>query len=166
MGSEAWSYWSIWCAFRFSSEISSSADSSHASSFTFGATPASHASCHRLAHKHQQSASFRPGKSYSGNGVLKSFPFDLLKRRKFSVICAQITCLPPSCESVSQDPLRYHPVLSFWQHGLSGRPNTFLGPSFSMGAIIFTHSSLIWISLKVEKFISCVTLSEKGAGLL
>jgi AGCS family alanine or glycine:cation symporter len=34
-----------------------------------------------------------------------------------------------------------------------------------MGAIMTTHTNLILISLKVEKFISCVTLAEKGAGL-
>jgi hypothetical protein len=34
-----------------------------------------------------------------------------------------------------------------------------------MGAIMNTHTNLILISLKVEKFISCVTLAEKGAGL-
>ena len=46
-----------------------------------GGTPASKASCQRPAHRHQQSPSLSPGKLYSGIGVLKSLPIDLLKAR-------------------------------------------------------------------------------------
>ena len=44
---------------------------------TLGAQPSSSASNHREAHKHQPSPGLRPGKSYSGLGVVKSLPLDL-----------------------------------------------------------------------------------------
>jgi hypothetical protein len=80
-----------------------------------------------------------PGKLYSGIGVLKSFPIDLLKAKNESVIWAQITCLPPSFSSVSQEPFRYQPVFSWVQQGCKGSPSTFFGPGLSIGAIIIHH---------------------------
>ena len=68
-------------------------------------------------------------------GVLKSLPAILLKARNLSVMSVQTTCLPWSPASVSQDPLRYHPVFNLLQQGSSGLPNTLSGP-FLIGAII------------------------------
>ena len=49
---------------------------------TLGAFPASNASCHLEAQRHQRSPSLKPIKLYSGIGVLKSFPTDFEKARK------------------------------------------------------------------------------------
>ena len=49
---------------------------------TLGAFPASNASCHLEAQRHQWSPSLKPLKLYSGIGVLKSFPTDFEKVKK------------------------------------------------------------------------------------
>jgi hypothetical protein len=102
-----------------------------------------------------------PGKLYSGIGVLKSLPIDLLKARNSSVTWAQITWRPPSFESVSQLPFRNHPVFNWVQQGCKGSPSTFLGPFCSIGAIIdnnqldypsTTSKKLLIFQKSVEKF--------------
>jgi hypothetical protein len=49
---------------------------------TLGALPASNASCHLEAQRHQLSPSVNPLKLYSGIGVLRSLPTDFEKDKK------------------------------------------------------------------------------------
>ena len=49
---------------------------------TLGAFPASNASCHLDAQRHQLSPSVSPLKLYSGIGVLRSFPTNFEKVKK------------------------------------------------------------------------------------
>lgn len=81
-----------------------------ASRITGGATPASAASIHREAQRHQRSPGFRPLKPYSGRGVDKSLPCMSENTRNSSVTCAHTVWLPVSSGSVSQQPLRVNPV--------------------------------------------------------
>jgi len=53
--------------------------------FTLGAMPASKASFHLAAQRHQQSPGFNPGKAHSGTGVERSLPLSLLNLRKSAV---------------------------------------------------------------------------------
>ena len=95
-------------AFCFSSsnETYSIADAWVADKITGGATPASSASFHRLAHKHQRSPGFRPGKLNAGTGVLRSFPLNLVNARNSSLTCAQTICTPTSPAPVLHFPSR------------------------------------------------------------
>lgn len=107
------------------SEQKSSAPSCVARNTTRGALPASNASFHRGAHRHQRSPVFNPGKPNFGNGVDKSFPRALEKRKNSSVATMHTVWLPPSSGPVSQHPLRKKPVMGFVEHACKGSPNTF-----------------------------------------
>lgn len=89
---------------------------------TGGATPAWAASSQRAAQRHQRSPGWRPGNPYSGSGVERSLPRDLLKARKAAVISAQTVWLPWSWASVRQHPSRKNPVMGSVLHGRSGPP--------------------------------------------
>ena len=91
---------------------------------TLGARPASWASSHRAAQRHQRSPSLRPGKPYSGCGVERSLPRAFENSRNAVVICAHTVCDPTSWTSVSQQPLRYQPVFGESLQVASGSPNT------------------------------------------
>ena len=55
----------------------------------------------------------------------RSLPRERENSRKSAVITAQTVCEPVSRLSVSQQPLRNHPVLGVRLHGVRGSPNTF-----------------------------------------
>jgi hypothetical protein len=95
----------------------------------FGATSASYACFHRLAHRHHLSPGLSPGKLYSGIGVDKSFPIVLEKAKKDSVATMQMVCSPPSDGNNSHSPFRENPVVGCMQQTRSGFPYIFLGIS-------------------------------------
>ena len=72
-------------------DTNSRAEMCVASRMTGGATPASSASFHRSAHRHQRSPGRRPGKPKCGTGVDRSFPRAAEKARNSAVISAQTT---------------------------------------------------------------------------
>src|SRR5712672_2861151 len=110
---------------RSCKDATSSARSCVAVSTTFGAMPASKACCHLAAHKHHLSPALRPGKSYSGTGVERSFPASLEKARNSSVITTQTVWEPKSRGAVLQQPSRKNPVTGDSEHEHSGSPKTF-----------------------------------------
>src|SRR5262245_31606287 len=67
-----------------------------AASTTEGATPASNASCQRLAQRHHLSPGCSPGKPKSGLGLLRSLPRCLEKSRNSFETTAQTLCTPRS----------------------------------------------------------------------
>ena len=69
-----------------------------------GAIPELYASSHLLAHKHHFCPGNRPGKSYCGIGVDKSFPTLLEKTKNSSVSITQTVWIPLSLSPVSQHP--------------------------------------------------------------
>lgn len=87
--------------------------------------PWSSASCQRIAQRHHLSPGLSPGKLYCGIGVERSLPFDFENSRKSSVMIAQTVWTPWSSPPVSQQPLRYQPVIGLVQHVVTGSPNTF-----------------------------------------
>lgn len=95
-----------------------------ASSITGGANPASLASSHRAAHKHQRSPATKPSKPYSGRGVLKSFPCAWEKAKNSSVTCVHTVWLPMSSTPVSQQPVRVKPVSGFMLQTCNAVPKT------------------------------------------
>lgn len=76
-----------------------------ASMTTGGATPASAASFHRMAHRHHLLPGFKPGK-LDPLGVVRSLPLAAVKFKNSVVMIAQTTCEPWSDASVRQKPSR------------------------------------------------------------
>ena len=92
---------------------------------TLGAYPASFASIHLSAHRHQASPGLNPGKLNSFLGVDKSLPFDFENSRNSSVIIAHTVCVPMSLFPVLQQPSRKNPVKGSTLHGTRSKPRTF-----------------------------------------
>lgn len=95
-----------------------------ASAMTGGATPASSASRHRPAHRHQRSPGFSPAKP--PRGVSRSLPRAFVNRKNVEVTSLQTTCTPVSSGSVEQRPSRKKPVSGASEHAASGEPRMFL----------------------------------------
>ncbi len=96
-----------------------------ASKLTGHATPLLTASSQVLAHTHQRSPGFKPGKLNCGAGVIRSFPFDLAKFRNASVTIEHTTWRPRSLLSVLQHPSLYQPVNGSMEHSCNALPRTF-----------------------------------------
>jgi hypothetical protein len=79
----------------------------------------------RATHKHQRSPGFRPEKTISGTGVLRSLPRDLLNASSSPVISAHIIWAPNSSGPVSQQPVRQNPLVGRMEHVSSFSPRTF-----------------------------------------
>ena len=107
-----------------------------ASKSTGQASPLFNASSQVLAHTHQESPGFSPGKLKCGAGVIKSLPLDFANLRNSSVTIAQTVCDPLSFSSVLQDPSRYQPVRGLHEHSPMSCPNTFF-----CAAMIPCHSN-------------------------
>lgn len=119
------------CRRRSSRSTNSSAEMCVAPNTTCGALPCSKASFQRSTQRHQRSPLRSPGNSYSGLGVLRSFPIALENSRNASLITAQTVCNPTSPGPVRQHPSRKKPVRGLWLQSASGSPNTFLARPIS-----------------------------------
>jgi len=95
------------------------------------AVPSSIDLAYQVAHTHQPSPSFRPGKPNSGCGVIKSLPTTLPHSKNFVVTYAQTVCNPWSELSVLQQPSLKNPVTGLFEHSSSFSPNTFFWYSSS-----------------------------------
>ena len=113
-------------AFRSSSVQYARQASCVAASTTFGAKPASSASCHRGAHKHQRSPGCNPGKPHWRLGVERSLPAALENAKNSAVSTTQTVCDPTSSGPVLQQPSRKKPVIGDVQQVASLSPSTFL----------------------------------------
>src|SRR3954471_1243503 len=114
------------CAFRSSKSQNARHASCVAARTTFGACPASSASCHRGAQRHHLSPGCRPGKPNCRLGVDKSFPAAFEKARNSAVRTTQTVCDPTSSGPVLQQPSRKKPVIGEVQQVASLPPSTFL----------------------------------------
>src|SRR6476620_6200825 len=139
------------CAFRSSNSQNARHASCVAAKTTFGACPASSASCHRGAHKHHLSPGCKPGKPNCRFGVERSFPAALEKARNSAVRTTQTVCDPTSSGPVLQHPSRKKPVIGDVQQVASLPPSTFFACGmrttpfvFAMRIIAVLVSSLIW----------------------
>ena len=113
-------------AFRSSRSQYAKHASCVAASTTFGAKPASNASCHRGAHKHHRSPGCNPGKPHWRLGVERSFPAAFENARNSAVSITQTVCDPTSSGPVLQHPSRKKPVIGDVQQIASLSPSTFL----------------------------------------
>jgi hypothetical protein len=139
------------CAFRSSKSQNARHASCVAARTTFGACPASSASCHRGAHKHHLSPGCRPGKPNCRFGVDRSFPAAFEKARNSAVSTTQTVCDPTSSGPVLQQPSRKKPVIGNVQQVASLPPSTFFAFGsrttpfvFAMRIIAVLVSSLFW----------------------
>ena len=96
-----------------------------ASRSTGQAIPWFSASSHVLAHTHQESPGFSPGKLNCGIGVIKSLPCILANSRNSSVTIQQTVWEPLSISSVLQLPSLYQPVIGLQEHSPISWPKTF-----------------------------------------
>ena len=86
------------------------------------AAPSSRASFHLRAQTHHLSPGFSPGKSYSGTGVIRSFPRLRLNFKNSSVTFTHTLWHPRSSEHVCQKPSRKYPVKGFSEHSSNSEP--------------------------------------------
>lgn len=86
------------------------------------AAPSWRASFHLRAQTHHLSPGFNPGKSYSGTGVIKSFPRLRLNFKNSSVTLTHTLWHPRSSEHVCQKPSRKYPVKGFSEHSSNSEP--------------------------------------------
>src|SRR5262249_29869988 len=96
-----------------------------AASTTFGAYPASSASCQRGAQRHHLSPGCSPGKPHCKLGVERSLPTDFENARNSAVITTQTVWDPTSSGPVLQQPSRKKPVIGDVQQVASLPPSTF-----------------------------------------
>ena len=115
-----------------------------ASKSTGHALPWLRASSHVLAHTHQESPGFKPGKLNCGAGVIRSFPFERANSRKSGVTIQQTVCDPLSISSVFQLPSLYQPVIGLQEHSPMSCPRTFCCDDMFSRREIAT-SNCVWI---------------------
>lgn len=96
-----------------------------ASRSTGQAIPWFSASSHVLAHTHQESPGFSPGKLNWGIGVIKLLPCILANSRNSSVTIQQTVWEPLSISSVLQRPSLFQPVIGLHEHSPISWPRTF-----------------------------------------
>jgi hypothetical protein len=139
------------CAFRSSKSQNARHASCVAARITLGAYPASSASCHRGAHRHQRSPGCSPGNPNCRFGVDRSLPAAFEKARNSAVRTTQTVCDPTSSGPVLQQPSRKKPVIGEVQQVASFPPSTFLAFGsrttpfvFAMRIMAVLVSSLFW----------------------